>query len=1013
MRRLGGCAVAMVFYLAAVGSSGAGGATLLVPSEGYPTIQSAINAAQNGDTVQVAAGTYLENLVWSKKDIALVGAGPEQTIVDGNGAGSCLTISGGVPATARVEGFTFTNGNAPIGGGLYVMNSSPAIGNSVIRGNRSAQYGGGMALTSSASAVTGCTVAGNESYQGGGVFSWGSGVSCTFANCVITGNKATAIGGIGLSGGPQVLRDSSITANEASYAAGVCVMSSTSVAQVSGNVISENRATLSGGGIFFISCSVAVVNNVIARNTAQAGGGIYGDSSSGTVSSNQISANAVSGTGGGVFVAKCGALAVSENLVEGNEAAATGGGMVVGASPGTVTGNIVMGNRSGAGPGGLGIHWSGNVTASGNTIIGNSAYGLSSSGGGVALFGMSSGTLSDNIVTGNTAGVGGGVYAYSYCGPWTLTNNTIAGNSAAFNTGGVYIYHSTTFTLTANAITGNTRDGLFCFGTSPRIEGNEIANNTGCGIRLTVCGVGEAELVSTPTIVANTIGGNGQWGILCQDTAPANAASLEADNTLTANGSGQVWQWWYGNVRALQQDGTPAAGARVSIFNNDGDTTPDGGSPFTTRADGYTDDPNRIYDWARITEFEVTNQGVRRTMTPQTILATLGALTGTTTHNWSGRRQTAIVVLGANRPPVADAGDDQEVEQTSPAGAEVTLDGSGSSDPDDDALTYAWTWPGGSATGVNPTITLPLGTTTITLVVNDGQADSEPDTVAITVQDTTPPTLVIPADITVEQASAAGTVVDYSVAATDVCDASPTVVCTPPSGSVFPLGVTTVTCTATDGSGNQTAKSFTVTVRDTTPPELVAPSPIVVEQATADGTKVEWQCLAADVCDAEVDVVCEPPPGNVFPLGTTTVTCTATDDSGNQTVKTFTVTVKDTTPPEIESAWATPNALWSPNHKMVDIALGAVVGDVCDAAPGWKIVGVTCNEPVNGQGDGNTSPDWEITGDQSLRLRAERSGTGSGRVYTITIEATDTSGNASTATCTVTVPHDQKKPGGK
>ncbi len=156
-------------------------------------------------------------------------------------------------------------------------------------------------------------------------------------------------------------------------------------------------------------------------------------------------------------------------------------------------------------------------------------------------------------------------------------------------------------------------------------------------------------------------------------------------------------------------------------------------------------------------------------------------------------------------------------------------------------------------------------------------------------------------------------------------------------------------------------------------------------------------------------MVCEPPSDSVFPLGVTDVTCTATDDSGNQTVKTFTVTVTDTTPPAIESAWATPNVLWSPNHKMVDIAIGAVASDVCDAAPAWKITGVASNEPINGLGDGDTAPDWLITGDQSLKLRAERGGKGSGRVYTITIQATDASGNAATATVVVTVPHDQKK----
>ena len=92
-----------------------------------------------------------------------------------------------------------------------------------------------------------------------------------------------------------------------------------------------------------------------------------------------------------------------------------------------------------------------------------------------------------------------------------------------------------------------------------------------------------------------------------------------------------------------------------------------------------------------------------------------------------------------NQPPVADAGDDQTLEQTSYDGAEVTLDGSGSTDDGFiEPLTYTWTWDGYSAEGVNPTIVLPLGMTTVTLTVFDGQFSDE-DTVDITVQDTTDP----------------------------------------------------------------------------------------------------------------------------------------------------------------------------------------------------------------------------------------------------------------------------------
>lgn len=95
----------------------------------------------------------------------------------------------------------------------------------------------------------------------------------------------------------------------------------------------------------------------------------------------------------------------------------------------------------------------------------------------------------------------------------------------------------------------------------------------------------------------------------------------------------------------------------------------------------------------------------------------------------------------ANLPPVANAGQDQVVEQTNYDSTPVTLDGSGSNDDGIiSPLTYDWTWNGGSASGVCPTVTLPSGTTTVALTVSDGEFSST-DTVDIKVQDTTAPTI--------------------------------------------------------------------------------------------------------------------------------------------------------------------------------------------------------------------------------------------------------------------------------
>ena len=96
-----------------------------------------------------------------------------------------------------------------------------------------------------------------------------------------------------------------------------------------------------------------------------------------------------------------------------------------------------------------------------------------------------------------------------------------------------------------------------------------------------------------------------------------------------------------------------------------------------------------------------------------------------------------------NEPPVANAGPDQTLEATSPEGAAVTLDGSASSDPEGDPLTYGWSTPVGEATGETTSVTLPTGTHLVTLTVTDDKDASDTDTVTVTVEDTTPPDTII------------------------------------------------------------------------------------------------------------------------------------------------------------------------------------------------------------------------------------------------------------------------------
>jgi hypothetical protein len=162
--------------------------------------------------------------------------------------------------------------------------------------------------------------------------------------------------------------------------------------------------------------------------------------------------------------------------------------------------------------------------------------------------------------------------------------------------------------------------------------------------------------------------------------------------------------------------------------------------------------------------------------------------------------------------------------------------------------------------------------------------------------DATPPVLTLPADITVTAWQPAGAYVSwYDASAWDAGDnASVPVDCAPQSGSLFPLGATTVACSAADSSGNTATGSFTVTVLkpDTTPPVLngIPSSPVILEPWDANGASYFYNVWATDNWDGWDPVTCTPPPG-FFPIGSTTVQCSATDSWGNTATGSFTVTV--------------------------------------------------------------------------------------------------------------------------
>jgi hypothetical protein len=210
------------------------------------------------------------------------------------------------------------------------------------------------------------------------------------------------------------------------------------------------------------------------------------------------------------------------------------------------------------------------------------------------------------------------------------------------------------------------------------------------------------------------------------------------------------------------------------------------------------------------------------------------------------------------------------------------------------------------------------------------------------------------------------------------------------------------------------------------PPVVTCPAPVTVECGSVttvtvqvsdpdndallvvwsvNGTSLQTNQLASGSTAAPTPVSFDAE----YQLGTNVISIVVADSTNTSVECSTTVTVVDTTPPVVTTLTSNPNSLWPPNHKLVAIRLAATVTDLCGGTT-WKITSITSSEPEDAKGSGNTAPDWEITGNHTAKLRAERSGITGPRVYTLTVEAEDAAGNVSAPkTVTVTVPHSKGK----
>lgn len=287
-----------------------------------------------------------------------------------------------------------------------------------------------------------------------------------------------------------------------------------------------------------------------------------------------------------------------------------------------------------------------------------------------------------------------------------------------------------------------------------------------------------------------------------------------------------------------------------------------------------------------------------------------------------------------------------------------------------------------------------LGTTTVSCVASDKFGNQASDDLTITVVDTTPPQLTIPDQIVVNADGPDGATVTFEATAYDAVAGDTDVTCTPPSGSRFPVGTTTVECRTHDGFGNSSGGAFDVIVRERQALVINVPGPITVEAENHDGAVVTFTVTAGGTSDPDPDITCTPASGSTFAVGTTAVQCTATDSNGNSASDGFDVNVIDTIDPVISGITATPDVLSPPNNKLIPVTISVDVSDVADAMPRCFAFSVTGDEDING--------DFRLVSDLQIELRASRQK--DERTYTVHVRCVDDSANAADGSVTVRVP---------
>ena len=496
-------------------------------------------------------------------------------------------------------------------------------------------------------------------------------------------------------------------------------------------------------------------------------------------------------------------------------------------------------------------------------------------------------------------------------------------------------------------------------------------------------------------------------------------------------------------------DGTEAGTLRVKdILPGGGNSTPSfltnaGGTLFFTASDASSGELWRS-DGTEAGTVRVADINPGGASRPENLVYAGGKLFFSANDGVRGREPWVLV---RDLEPVAEAGSDQTVDE----GVDVSLDGSASSDPNGDPLSYEWEQVGGPTVVLSDPTTaqpafvapsVPTGGATLTfrLTVSDGVHVSEPDTVDITIKNVNQaPVADAGGDQTVQEGTQVtlrggdsfdpdGDALTHEWAQT----AGPEVSLSDPAAVeptftaplVGAAGETLAfTVTVSDGVAIATDEVLVVVsnlnhvpLADAGPDQTVGEETVVTLDGSArsdpdgDALTFAWtqlsgpQVTLSDAGSATPRFTAPPVGGGGAALAFRLI---VGDGSAASQPDMVTITVRDADqPPDCALGRPSVSLLWPPSHKFVRVRIGGVA-DPDDEGVRISATAVMQDEPVRGLGSGDTSPDAVLEG-ASVLLRAERAGQGTGRVYQVTFTAADTGGATCAGSVTVCVPHDRR-----